>query len=49
MSSRVSSNAARFNKIKSRKNVQRQKMRVLRAEVAARKLQAGSPAETPKT
>ena len=48
MSSRVSSNAARFNKIKARKNVQRQKMRALRAEIASRKPQAGSTAETPK-
>jgi hypothetical protein len=43
--SRVSSNAARFNKIKSRRNVKRAKMRVLRAEVAARKVLPGSAIE----
>lgn len=35
--SKVSSNAARFNKMKSRRNVHRAKMRVLRAEMEARK------------
>ena len=43
--SRVSSNAARFNKMKSKRNVKRAKMRVLRAEMAARKLLPGSTAE----
>jgi hypothetical protein len=46
--SRVSSNAARFNKIKSRRNVRRAQMRVLRAEVAARKAQPDPGAEKPK-
>lgn len=42
--SRVSSNAARFNKMKSKRNVKRAKMRVLRAEMVARKA-PGSEAE----
>jgi hypothetical protein len=46
--SRVSSNAARFNKIKSRRNVKRAKMRVLRAEIAARKVPPDSAIEKPK-
>jgi hypothetical protein len=45
MASRVSSNAARFNRIKARKNVTRQKMRVLRAEMAARKAAPSGAAE----
>jgi hypothetical protein len=47
--SKVSSNAARFNKMKSRRNVHRAKMRVLRAEIAARKALAASGMEGPKT
>ena len=43
--SRVSSDAARFNKMKARRNVHRAKMRVLRAEMAARKLLAASAVE----
>ena len=46
--SRVSSDAARFNKMKARRNVHRAKMRVLRAEMAARKLLASSAVESPK-
>jgi hypothetical protein len=37
MSSKVSSNAARFNRIKSRRIVRPAEMRVLRAEMAARR------------
>jgi hypothetical protein len=47
--SKVSSDAARFNRIKARRNVHRAKMRVLRAEMAARKLEPGSAVENPKT
>ena len=43
--SRVSSNAARFNKIKSRRNVHRARMRAMRAEIAARKILPGSAVE----
>jgi hypothetical protein len=46
--SRVSSNAARYNKIKSRKNVQRAKMRVLRAELMTRKPAAAPGPEASK-
>jgi hypothetical protein len=36
--SKVSSDAARFNRMKKRKNLLRTRMRVLRAEMAERKL-----------
>jgi hypothetical protein len=35
--SKMSGDSARFNKIKSKRNVHRARMRVLRAEIAARK------------
>jgi hypothetical protein len=41
--SKVSSNAARYNRIKSRRNVKRAKMRVLRAEMAARNVVPEKP------
>jgi len=47
--SKMSGDSARFNKIKSRTNVNRARMRVLRAEIAARKISAGSPVEKLKT
>jgi hypothetical protein len=40
--------SARFNKIKSRRNVKRAKMRVLRAESAARKALPESAGEKAK-
>ena len=43
--SKMSGDSARFNKIKSRRNVHRARMRVLRAEIAARKNLPGSPTE----
>ncbi|MGA2881901.1 MAG: hypothetical protein ABSG13_23355 [Bryobacteraceae bacterium] len=45
--SKMSGDSARFNKIKRRRNVHRAKMRVLRAEIAARKL-PGSAVEKVK-
>ena len=47
--SKMSGDSARFNKIKKRRNVQRARMRVIRAEIAARRLLAGSAAEGLKT
>ncbi len=47
--SKMSGDSARFNKIKSRRNVHRAKMRVLRAEIAARKTPAASGVERLKT
>jgi hypothetical protein len=47
--SKVSSDAARFNRIKKRKNVLRAKMRVLRAEMAERKLTPGPDLAKAKT
>jgi len=35
--SKMGGDSARFNKIKTKRNVKRAKMRVLRAEIAARK------------
>jgi hypothetical protein len=43
--SKMSGDSARFNKIKSRRNVHRAKMRVLRAEMAAQKLLPASAVE----
>ncbi len=43
--SKMSGDSARFNKIKSRRNLNRARMRVLRAEMAARKVVPGPPAE----
>jgi hypothetical protein len=40
--SKMSGDSARFNKIKSKRNVKRAKMRLLRAELAAPKILAGS-------
>jgi hypothetical protein len=40
--SKMSGDSARFNKIKKRRNVHRARMRVLREEIAARKMQSGS-------
>jgi len=47
--SKMSGDSARFNKIKARRNVHRARMRVLRAEIAARKILPGSPVEKLKT
>jgi len=47
--SKMSGDSARFNKIKKRRNVHRARMRVLRAEIAARKLLPVSVAEELKT
>jgi hypothetical protein len=47
--SKMSGDSARFNKIKSRRNVHRARMRVLRAEIAARKTLAASALERLKT
>jgi hypothetical protein len=47
--SKMSGDSARFNKIKSRRNVHRARMRVLRAELEARKVLPGSVVERPKT
>ena len=43
--SKMGGDSARFNKIKTKRNVKRAKMRVLRAEVAARKIMPGSSVE----
>ncbi len=40
--SKMSGDSARFNKIKSRRNVHRAKMRAMREEIAARKILPGS-------
>ena len=40
--SKMGGDSARFNKIKTKRNVKRAKMRVLRAESAARKVLPGS-------
>lgn len=40
--SKMSGDSARFNKIKKRRNVHRARMRVLREEIAARKMLPGS-------
>jgi hypothetical protein len=40
--SKMGGDSARFNKIKSKRNVKRAKMRVLRAEVAAQKISPDS-------
>ncbi len=40
--SKMGGDSARFNKIKTKRNVKRAKMRVLRAEIAARKALPGS-------
>jgi hypothetical protein len=47
--SKMSGDSARFNKIKTRRNVHRARMRALRAEIAARKRLPGSEAEGLKT
>jgi hypothetical protein len=47
--SKMNGDSARFNKIKSRRNVHRARMRALRAEIAARKILAGSDLERLKT
>jgi hypothetical protein len=47
--SKMGGDSARFNKIKTKRNVHRAKMRVLRAEIAARKIQPGSAVEKLKT
>jgi hypothetical protein len=47
--SRMSGDSARFNKIKTRRNVHRARMRVLRAEMAAPKTLPGAPVEKLKT
>jgi hypothetical protein len=47
--SKMGGDSARFNKIKTRRNVHRAKMRVLRAETAARKILPGSTVEKLKT
>jgi hypothetical protein len=47
--SKMSGDSARFNKIKSRRNVHRAKMRVLRAEMAVQKIVPGSAVEKLKT
>jgi hypothetical protein len=46
--SKMNGDSARFNKIKKRKNVQRARMRVLRAELAAPKTPLGAVMEKPK-
>jgi hypothetical protein len=43
--SKMGGDSARFNKIKSRRNVHRARMRALRAEIAARKIVPGSVLE----
>ena len=43
--SKMSGDSARFNKIKSRRNVHRARMRSMRAEIAARKVLPGSAVE----
>ena len=43
--SKMGGDSARSNKIKTKRNVKRAKMRVLRAEVAARKVLPGSAVE----
>jgi hypothetical protein len=43
--SKMGGDSARFNKIKTKRNVKRAKMRVLRAEIAARKVTPGSADE----
>lgn len=40
--SKMNGDSARFNKIKKRRNVHRARMRVLREEIAAGKMPAGS-------
>lgn len=47
--SKMSGDSARFNKIKRRRNVHRARMRVLRAEIAARKIVLDSAVERMKT
>jgi hypothetical protein len=47
--SKMSGDSARFNKIKTRRNVHRARMRVLRAELAAPKMPPGSVVEKVKT
>jgi hypothetical protein len=47
--SKMSGDSARFNKIKTRRNVHRARMRVLRAESAARKILSDSAVEKLKT
>jgi hypothetical protein len=47
--SKMSGDSARFNKIKSRRNVHRARMRVLRAEIEARKALPASAVERLKT
>ena len=43
--SKMGGDSARFNKIKTKRNVKRAKMRVLRAEFAARKVLPGADVE----
>ena len=47
--SKMSGDSARFNKIKTKRNVHRARMRVLRAEMAAPKTLPGAPVEKLKT
>ena len=47
--SKMSGDSARFNRIKKRRNVLRARMRVLREEVAARKMLPGSEGAKLKT
>jgi hypothetical protein len=47
--SKMSGDSARFNKIKTRRNVHRARMRVLREEMAARKMLPGSGVAKLKT
>lgn len=47
--SKMNGDSARFNKIKSRRNVQRARVRALRADIAAQKLILGAPVGTLKT
>jgi hypothetical protein len=47
--SKMSGDSARFNKIKKRRNVHRARMRVLREEIASRKLLPGSGVAKLKT
>jgi hypothetical protein len=47
--SKVSSDSARFNRIKKRRNVLRARMRVLREEISARKIAPGAGLAKVKT